>query len=236
MRSQQSQQETATAPPQGESGEPPIEARALPLHTSIDKESEDKLINGDFVDMKDISPKSTRGNNSNTQSRSGKSQTIIGWSRGYLRLMSQLVKAGKADTQDLLIHMDTVLSLAEDRHMWESYDHDFRSQQRKARYSYANTRVELFAKAVTRQQQPFRSMSSSRGFPKKPYAQGRQTETLQPGMCYNFHLKDNYCEDPNCTFSHTCRCGGTHPQYRCFNNRPRQDRERKESQPPKKTT
>ena len=46
--------------------------------------------------------------------------------------------------------MDNILGLVQDKHQWHVYDADFRRQQVNVGYSLAHTRVELYAKAVTR--------------------------------------------------------------------------------------
>ena len=58
---------------------------------------------------------------------------------------------------DMMVHMDTVMGLAEQSHQRDQYDAEFRRQMVKAGYCHAQNRVELYSTAVMRpHQQPFR--------------------------------------------------------------------------------
>ena len=185
-----------------------IGSQALPLYTSLDQEHADQISRGEFVDLKIIARKS---HPSFAALKADQMRLpITSWSRMYLRLMSQAIKSGNADPQDLIIHMDTVLALAEEKHQWEQYDSEFRKQSVNAGYTFGHTRVELYARAVTRPQ-PFRTQ--------RPMVR-RRDQQIPLGACFLYHSQDKRCNIPNCSFSHNChRCGGKHPQYLCGQNR-----------------
>ena len=177
-----------------------------PLYTTINQELTTKIRNGEFVDLKHLAPKRSYRMESNQ--RAERSLSLIPWARAFLRLTSQMAEDG-TNVQDMLVHMDTVLALAEDRHAWEGYDFDFRKQQVNANYSFAHTRVELYAKAVSRGQL-FRAPQNNQPKPKSEF---------QLGTCFKFHSPKQSCDNKNCPFLHKCpHCGGKHPQYRCFAN------------------
>ena len=99
-----------------------IGVKALPLFTSIDKAS--KISQGDFLEMKWLAPKRPQPQESG-QLKSEPRLSLTAWTRAYLHLVSQLAHSGSVDVQDIWVHMDIVLALAEDRHTWESVDFEF---------------------------------------------------------------------------------------------------------------
>ena len=183
-----------------------ISSHSLPLYASLPRDTQEGIERGEFIELGALAP-------SNVPTHDGKKLqkkplTPLGWARAYIRLASEMVRQGKADSQDLLIHMDNVLGLAEERHKWEEYDRSFRSQQVNASYSFAQMRVELYAKAVT-PRQLFRPGNNQGQRPSN-------AQRLPMGSCFRFHTANQRCEAVQCQYSHNCPgCGGRHPRYLC---------------------
>ena len=188
-------------------GEYVISSFALPLHASVEREAMEKILQGEYIDLGSINP--TRQPDPRKTERGPLS--ITAWARAFIRMMSVLVEHDQVNPQDMLIHLDNVLALSQDRHQWESYDTEFRRQQVNAGYSFAQTRVELYAKAVTRAPAP-------RYQP--PFQQARKFQLgtgFQPGTCYRYHTPGQRCELQSCQYAHKCpHCGARHPQYMCY--------------------
>ena len=181
-----------------------IASSALPLHMSIDKELASKASEGEYIPMQALSPHLDPD-----QKRADRRPlSVVGWTRGYIRLMSQLISTNTATAQDMLIHLDNVLTLAQDRHQWITYDAEFRRQQVNAGYSYSHTRVELYSKAVANQQ-PFRSNQTTHPARRPP-----------PGYCFRYHTPEQRCELNPCPYLHKCpTCGAKHPLFACYRAR-----------------
>ena len=178
-------------------------SEALPLFTSLDLESAHRLENGEFLDFRSTARKSLQSRTDN------RPLGIMAWSRTYLRVMSHMMEKGMASPQAMMVHMDTVLGLAEQNHQWDQYDTEFRRQMVNAGYSHAQNRVELYAKAVMRpHQQPFRGGRT-------PWRRDNASG-IPLGSCYLFHSPAQRCNIQGCTYSHKCpHCGGRHPMYNC---------------------
>ena len=222
----------ATSPPISQdrpNGELTIGFLALPLHASVQRELMEKIGEGEFIDLADLNP--ARPLEPRRQDRA--SLSTIAWSRAYIRMMSVMLAQERADAQDLLIHMDNVLGLAQDKHQWDSYDADFRRQQVNAGYSFAHTRVELYAKAVTRAN-PFRQQLPQQ-MPGRRLA--NFTSSFQPGTCFRFHSPGQRCEVSNCQYAHKCPfCGARHPQYMCYRGKANQPQAKEPEKREEKTS
>lgn len=183
-----------------------IASKSLPLYNSVGKEIQEGVENGEFIDMHSLTPSQATGQEG--KKGGNKPLTPLAWARSFIRLSSELVRQDKADVQDLFIHMDNVLGLAEDKHKWDEYDTSFRAQQVNAGYSYGEMRVELYARAVTAKQ-PFRQNQFQQ---RRPFQGGQ----LPLGSCYRFHTPNQRCEAVQCQYQHTCPiCGGRHPRFLC---------------------
>ena len=202
-----------------------IASYALPLHTTLDREVAAKISDGEFIPMTAITPNP----NPDHKKSESKPLTVTAWARGYIRLMSHQIHHNLASAQDMLVHMDNVLALAQDRHQWTTYDADFRRQQVNAGYTYAHTRIELYSKAIARSQ-PFR--------PTQHPPSRRPGGALPPaGYCYKFHSQDQRCDTNPCPYSHKCpKCGSIHPQFACYRSKPQKPDQQDQEHKDKKST
>ena len=207
-------------PRRGNNGESTVPSvigtTSLPLYSSLPREVVDIIDKDEYVEMKRLVP----GQLSSSSSKD-RPIPLTSWVRAYLRFMSQKVRSDPTAMQDLLVHMDTVVSLAEDRHQWESYDQEFRRQLHNVGYPYSQTRVELYYKALTRPNRP-QHLSNPR----------RQQGKLEVGTCFRFHTPNQRCETTNCPYKHRCpSCNGRHPQYLCSSRRQGDDQKKEDKKP-----
>ena len=187
-----------------------IASHSLPLYASLPRATQEGIERGEFIELSALAPSSAPPQDGKKFPK--KPMSPLSWARAYIRLASEMVRQGKAEPQDLFIHMDNVLGLAEERHKWEEYDRSFRSQQVNAPYSFAQMRVELYARAVTPKQ--FFRQTSNQG------QRASNTHRLPMGSCFRFHTANQRCEAIQCQYSHNCPgCGGRHPRYLCTKER-----------------
>ena len=96
---------------------------ALPLYAGTPKDLCERIGNQEFVDMKKLSPLSALSPSKDRPS------SITSGGRSFLRFISEKARTDPSQVQDLLVHMDTVMALSEDRHQWKAYDQEFSRQQ-----------------------------------------------------------------------------------------------------------
>ncbi len=199
---------------------------ALPLYTLLTKENRNKIASDDFIEFSSLlrdqaAEKSYAMKPQETEAGlvpalqevapKGKPLNLLGWVRAFARFMSTYTQSHPGEVQHLLIHLENVLQLAADRGDWTYYDRQFRLQKAAGGYSYGKTRIETYAKALTRQQN-----QASGNF--RP-ATGTSTKTptsIPRPYCFDYHTAGKRCSNYPCRFLHRCfKCHADHPAAYC---------------------
>ena len=136
------------------------------------------------------------------------------WIRAWNRYMSVVCQATPHHSVPLMQHMETVLSIAEQKGRWWIYDTEFRRMVATQEIAWGSAHLELFLSAMLQGQG-----AGTVGTPATTHA-GKRVPPPK-GTCFQFHTTGVCSRGLNCAFQHKCYgCLALHPYSTCRRNPP----------------